>query len=60
MDDEDEATTRRAPGVSGRVVLAVTLGALLLGGAGLGLALTDAGASTPSPPEAGCGAATPT
>jgi len=40
------------------VVLAVTLGALLLGGAGLGLALTTAGATTPVQ-AAGCGSSAP-
>ena len=59
MDDEEQATTRRGSRISGRVALAVTLGALLLGGAGLGLALTDAGASTPTPLPAGCGASSP-
>ena len=59
MDDEEQATTRRRSRISGRVVLAVTLGALLLGGAGLGLALTDAGASTPTPVAAGCGSSSP-
>ena len=59
MDDEEQATTRRGSRISARVVLAVTLGALLLGGAGLGLALTDAGASTPSPVAAGCGSSGP-
>ncbi len=59
MDDDDQATTRRGSRISGRAVLAVTLGALLLGGAGLGLALTDAGASAPGPVTAGCGSSTP-
>jgi uncharacterized protein len=40
------------------MVLALTLGALLLGGTGLGLALTDAGATTPVP-ATGCGSSTP-
>ena len=55
MDDEDRPTKRRRTRISGRVVFAVTMGALLLGGAGLGLALTDAGASTPGPVTVGCG-----
>jgi uncharacterized protein len=59
MDDEEEVTTRRGSRISGRAVLAVTLGALLLGGAGLGLALTDAGASTPFPVAASCGSLSP-
>ncbi len=51
---------RRGSGVTGRVVLAVALGALLLGGAGLGLALTDAGATTTGTVQAaGCGPTTP-
>jgi uncharacterized protein YggE len=40
------------------VILAVTLGALLLGGAGLGLALSDAGATTPVQ-TTGCGSSSP-
>jgi uncharacterized protein len=46
--------------LSRRAVLAVTLAALVLGGAGLGLALSDAGASTPvAAPPPGCGASMP-
>jgi hypothetical protein len=59
MEDQEQATTRRVSRISGRMVLAVTLGALLLGGAGLGLALTDAGASAPGPVTAGCGPGSP-
>jgi uncharacterized protein len=44
--------------ITGKVVLVVTLGALLLGAAGLGLALTDAGATTPVQ-VTGCGSSTP-
>ncbi len=52
--------TARRPRVGARVVLVVTLGALLIGGAGLGLALSDAGASPPdASPPAGCGSSMP-
>jgi len=46
MAEEDVAPPRPSHVTRGSV-LAVTLGALLLGGAGLGLALTTAGATTP-------------
>jgi hypothetical protein len=43
----------------GRIVLVVATGALLVGGAGLGLALDTAGASTPVTKAVACGSATP-
>ncbi len=61
MAEEPAAPPRTPRGsrITGRVVLAVTLGALLLGGAGLGLALSDAGASTAAPAPSGCGPSNP-
>jgi uncharacterized protein len=59
---EEQAAPARGIRSRGTIVAAtVVLGALLLGGAGLALALTDAGASTPvtSPAPAGCGASSP-
>jgi uncharacterized protein YggE len=53
------AAARHSPRISGRVVLAMTLGALLVGATGLGLALSDAGATTPAPAALGCGPANP-
>jgi len=60
MAEEDAAPPRppRRSHFTRGVVLAVTLGALLLGGAGLGLALTTAGATTPVQ-AAGCGSSAP-
>jgi uncharacterized protein len=59
MAEETAAAARaRRARVTGTVVLAVTLGALLLGGAGLGLALSDAGATTPAQAP-GCGSSSP-
>ncbi len=58
MVEERPEGARKAP-MHIMVVAAITLGALLLGGAGLGLALTDAGASSPVAPAAGCGGASP-
>ncbi len=59
MAEEPAATPRtRRSRVTRTVVLAVTLGALLLGGAGLGLAFSDAGATTPVQ-AAGCGSSSP-
>ena len=56
MTDEDAAPPRppRRRRGTGGVVLAAAFGALLVGGAGLGLALTTAGATTPVQAE-GCG-----
>ena len=58
MAEEPGAAVRRGA-LNGRVVLGVTLGALLVGAAGLALALGDAGATTPVPAASGCGPANP-
>ena len=55
---EEPATAPRSPRRTGRTVLGVTLAALLVAGAGLGRALTDAGATTPVQ-AAGCSSSTP-
>ena len=57
--DEEQVAVARAPRRTIGVVLAVTLGALLVGAAGLGLALTDAGASAPATVSPGCGGSSP-
>jgi uncharacterized protein YggE len=59
MDDEQTVSRRSTSLKSGRVVVGVTLGALLVGGTALGLALSDAGATTPAAPAPGCGSSSP-
>jgi len=58
MAEEPPASPRSRRTLTRTTVLAVTLGALLLAGAGLGLALSDAGATTPVQ-AAGCGSSSP-
>jgi len=58
MAEEPAAVPRRSR-VSGKVVLATTFGALLVVGAGLGLALSEAGASTAAVVASGCGSTNP-
>jgi uncharacterized protein YggE len=58
--EPEHAAPARGIRTNGTVVAAtVVLAAVLLGGAGLGLALTDAGASTPAGAPAGCGGSNP-
>jgi uncharacterized protein YggE len=59
MTEEQAAPARGIRSKGPIVVATVVLAAVLLGGAGLGLALTDAGASTPVPAPAVCGSANP-
>jgi hypothetical protein len=57
--EEQAAPTRGIWSKRTMMVATVVVAAVLLGGAGLGLALTDAGASTPAPVSSGCGGANP-
>ncbi len=61
VEHEDTAMGASAPGRTsagwGRPVLLIAVGALLVGGTGLGLALSDAGGGTPA--AVGCGSSTP-
>jgi uncharacterized protein YggE len=59
MTEEQTAQTRGIRSKGTIVVATVVLAAVLLSGAGLGLALTDAGASTPAPVPAGCSGSNP-
>ncbi len=59
MTEEQAAPTRGIRSRGTIVVGAVVAALVLAGGVGLGLALSDAGASTPVSPQAGCGGSNP-
>jgi uncharacterized protein len=59
MAEVEEGQRPRTRRRGGMVLAVLALGALVLAGTGLGLALTDAGASTPATVPAGCGSDTP-
>jgi uncharacterized protein len=59
MSEERPAAVPKGRRVTGKVVVGVAVGALLVGGTGLGLALDNAGATTPAPKAVSCSSKTP-